>query len=124
MPIYCFSTDEEMFHDHCEAADIDAARKISEEELCLEDGQAYYVGLRKDVHPEMKLSANSILEGISDLIWDEVGEISEDWPNANAIQVKELERRLQAVMFAWMEEYKLQPTFYQVVDTQTFVAGD
>jgi len=120
MPIYCFSTNEERFNDHCESADIESARKIAEAELCLEEGQAYYVGLRKDVHPELKLNASRLLEDIGEAIYEDVGDICEDWPDVTAIQVAELERRLQATFFAWMQEVNCNPKFWQVVDTRKF----
>lgn len=124
MPTYCFSTDEEMFRDDCEVADMDEARKYAEEELCLEDGQKFYVGLRKDVHPEMKLNADSIMERIGEQLYDDVGEISEDWPQATVEQIADLELRLQAVVRQWLVETKNTPTFWQVVGTQTFIAGE
>src|ERR1039458_7673490 len=115
--IYCFSTDEECFHDHCEAADVQAARQIAEEELALEPGQPYYVGIRKDVHPERMINADRLLEDIGDRLFDNVGELCEDWPDATTKQVADLEARLQAVLKQWMIDTACVPTFYQVEKT-------
>ncbi len=122
--IYAFSKSEEVFHDHVEAESIDDSRRIAEEELDLREGEPYYVGVREEVRPERYLTADRVLEQVSDSIYDLVGEIAEDWPSATAEQIADLDQRMKRVFRDWLTDTDGWPRFFLVKNAKQFFSGD
>jgi hypothetical protein len=93
--IWCYSTDEEYFHDHTNA-EVTRDEAIAEaiDELGLEDGDSFYLGKQRTIDAAEYLDAERILEEVSDRIYDEAGEISEGWPDVSAEDVADLSNRL------------------------------
>jgi len=122
--IYAFSKSEEIFHDHIEAESIADVRRIAEQELGLRDGERYYVGVREEIRPERYLTADRVLEQVSESIYDEVGEIAEDWPDATDEQIADLDQRLKRVFRRWLTQTNGWPRFFAVKQTAEFVCGE
>ncbi len=61
------------------------------------------------------IDADSILEDLSEQVYDEVGEIAEDYLcYIDKDHVKELEGKLNEVLHKWMKKYKHEPDFYTI----------
>lgn len=123
MPAFCYSDNEEIFRNECEAETREAVVLIAEEELGLVPGDAVWVGVREEVHPEVYIDADHVLETVGDGVYEAAGEVSEGWPDVSGEDIEKLQEKLAAAFKAWMEETKNAPEFYVVGDVTRHVIG-
>jgi hypothetical protein len=65
------------------------------------------------------LDIDNILEQVSNQIYDEVGEVAEDYlDDVTKEQYKELEESLNEVFFKWIKKHNLEPTCYTVANEE------
>ncbi|QZY56691.1 hypothetical protein [Crassaminicella profunda] len=65
------------------------------------------------------IDADDILERISENAYDDIGEVAEDYlTDVKPEHEKELEEKLNEVLFAWMKKYKYEPSFYRIIDIE------
>lgn len=81
------------------------------------DKKVFYVGQIERFVPSV--SADSVLEQISENAYDEVGEVAEDY--LSHVKIKDLgllEERFNKVLMEWMVETKNNPTFWKITNTE------
>ena len=120
MTLYCFSFDGESFRgqepadSHEQAAAAAAAH--------LEPGQRFFVGEVCPVVPEHYLSAEHLLEDVSERMYDDVGDVADPWPDADGADIARLQESLRRVFRDWLAETGNLPTFYEVANVKPFTA--
>ena len=71
------------------------------------------------------IDVDDVLERINNTMYDEAGEVAEDYlDNVKDEHKEELEKELNKVFFAWQEKYKYKPNFYIIVDEEVIVRTD
>jgi len=86
-------------------------------------GQNFRTGVRRDVNiVSLILDADYIVERILDKLYEEVGEIAEDW-NPSYEAVEDLNSRFKIVFEDWIKVWGLQPTFFAVDQIQEHIAN-
>lgn len=114
---WTFSTNEEMFtygeyfKDKKEA--IEAGREYFE-------GSSFYVGQVEDIGIRfVHIAAEEVLETIGDRVYDEVGEVAEQYlTKIPKEQEQELENEINAVLEKWITKHGYEPTFFKVINTE------
>ena len=80
----------------------------------------FRIGIVEDCSNSHGVDANNVLECIAENIYDEVGEVAEDYLNDVTLEHRnELEEKLNDVLFAWMEKYNYSPSFFKIVNIET-----
>lgn len=88
-----------------------------------EDYKHFYVGQIKDVSFALTPNVDSVLEGIAQNVYDEVGEVSEDYLNhIEKEHYEALEDELNKVISVWMDKYGYKPEFFKVVNVEKVTA--
>lgn len=65
------------------------------------------------------LSADALLQNIAENVWDDAGEVGEDYLEAvKSDHLDALEVSLKDVVKAWMEEYGYTPNFYRIINNE------
>lgn len=84
--------------------------------LALKNGNedCFRIGIKEPIGIPC-IDADGILEDLSEQVYDEVGEIAEDYLcYMDKDHVKELEEKLNDVLHKWMKKYKYEPDFYTI----------
>lgn len=81
----------------------------------VQDGiNEFKIGRVEDVS-NYGIDVDDALERINATMYDEVGEVAEDYLfDVTKEHQEELEQKLNEVFFAWQEKYKYKPTFYTI----------
>lgn len=116
MTTWCFSDNEEVFHNTHEAETREQAVEHAFAVLDLDVGDSVFVGIKEDVNPENFLCAEHFLEDITERICDDVGEVADGWPSASKADVELLDEMLRNTFTKWIVLTRNQPTFYRVSD--------
>ena len=71
------------------------------------------------------IDVDDVLERINNTMYDEAGEVAEDYlDDVKDEHKEELEKELNKVFFAWQEKHKYKPNFYIIVDEEVIVRTD
>ena len=103
----CYSTNDEDFN-------FQSAEEVFDDlygEGCLTVGQVYFEADCVQVAPSDIISASSVIEEISNSLWDEVGEVAEDYPAVT----KEAELELQKLLEDWLVKYDNPSRFWRII---------
>lgn len=96
-------------------AEAMAEIKANDEEEIL---NGFYLG-RCETVGLPTIDADSLLEQLSNDVYDEVGEVAEDYLTDVPVEaINELEESLNKVFEEWADKHKMHPTFYKVTDIQ------
>ncbi|WP_010497715.1 hypothetical protein [Paenibacillus elgii] len=97
----------------------DAIEAALSEEYRWTDRDTFRVGQIKCCTNDVKLYAGSVLEQIADHVYDEVGEVAEDYlRHVKNEHESILEERLNKVIKEWMNEFGYYPDFYKIVNVE------
>lgn len=78
----------------------------------------FKVGIVEDV-PNFGIDVDKVIEDIQNTMYDEVGEIAEDYlDDVITEHLLELEEQLNEVFYKWQEKYNYKPTFYRVASEE------
>ena len=124
MPKFCYSDNEELFRHECEAETREEVVVIAEEELGLVRGDAVWIGVQEEVHPESYIDADYILDDVAEAVSDIVGDAASGWPCESKEDREKLQAKLAAAFAEWMAETGNKPSFYAVVDVTRHVVGE
>lgn len=84
-----------------------------------EDYDKFYVGQVESANTSIKIYADNILEQVADHVYDDVGEVAEDYLNYVKQEDKNiLEELLNRTLINWMNEYGYNPSFFKIVNTE------
>lgn len=107
-----------------ETDDIWYHGKFSSVDECVKDaitcgkkpGEKIIVGICEDYVP--RLSADTLLDQVSEDAYEEVGEVAEDWPEfvdrKGYRYVDKLQEKIDKAFSEWLEETKQVPGFYHI----------
>ncbi|MCI8783268.1 MAG: hypothetical protein HFG84_07615 [Dorea sp.] len=99
--------------------------KFDSVEACINDaisygkkpGEKIVVGICEDYVPH--LSADTLLDQVSENAYEEVGEVAEGWPEfvdrKGYRDADKLQEKIDKAFYEWMEETKQVPGFYCIV---------
>lgn len=109
-------TEEETWVTHDEFETKEDAIKAGKEEY---KGD-FFVGKTKTVGVPVISSSDDILEVIQERVYDQVGEVAEDYLGAEVTrqQEKELEKEINYVILKWMKKYKHLPRFWTIENVE------
>lgn len=105
--------------------DIWRHEKFASIEACIKDaircgkkpGEKIMIGLCENYVPYV--SADALLDQVSEDAYEEVGEVAEDWPEFISRKgykdVEKLQEKLDKVLTEWLEETKQVPSFYRIL---------
>ena len=102
------------------AEGIEQAASFARDELALPDGTPFFVGERHEVDPASHIAADDVIEIMAVRLYDEVGEVSYDWPSPTKEQEQDLTNRLQATIREWIADAGQEPRFWAVKNIQQF----
>ncbi|RXZ78028.1 hypothetical protein EBB07_28640 [Paenibacillaceae bacterium] len=116
---WTFSGNEEFFNE---------GKYFDTKEQAIEEGKQYfekdyynsfYVAQVEEVGNGATVDVDSILEHITDSMFDELGEVAEDYlSHVKTEHYEELELQLVEVIDAWINKYNYNPTFFIVANTE------
>jgi hypothetical protein len=117
---WVFSTDSETFNTGEYFDTKEQAVECGKAEYIWEDYcPTFYVGQVESVNFGIYVDPDSILENISQSVYDEVGEVAEDYLNdVRKEDYEVLESELQEVVQKWMDRFGYNPTFFKVVNIE------
>lgn len=95
------------------------AIKEGNSETILEGGRNFKVGIAEEVF-NYGIDVDDSLERIHEIVYEEVGEVAEDYLYYYIPQEHkdELQDKLNEVFYKWQEKYNYTPTFYKVVSEE------
>lgn len=89
----------------------------------LEPGAKFSTG-RVVVYKPKRLLADAVIDFLREEAWDRVGEVCEDWLYVVPKELAEaLNDRLGAVVRGWLQDPRLTPTFFEVVEVEEHTVG-
>ena len=103
-------------------ADIETNSK--EEAIKLGIEQAKEIGIKEFSIGKMvkcgmsTISVDNVIEDAQQQLYDEVGEIAEDYLDITMEQYDELELKLNEIFYEWHKKHNLFPTCYKVENTE------
>lgn len=113
MPKYAYSHDEELYH-----GDYDTPEEAAIEGLDgADENDRVWVGVKvPPPQPELYFQIEDLIENVS--CQDEYGlECAEDWYDGTAVQEKEINAEVSAVIGRWLDKHGLRPKFFLVEET-------
>lgn len=112
MKTYGYGTAEDMMAGKVECETFEEAFDDALSELTPDVGETVYVC---EVHPfKPRISADSLIENMSEDAWDRVGECAEDWPNHSKEEMQTLQQKIEKVVSDWLVEIKEVPDRFWV----------
>lgn len=79
----------------------------------------FFVGQVGDLTLSPSVDADGVLETISETMYEEVGEVAEDYLHrVPQEQIDELQVELNKALHAWMDKHKHRPNFYKVTNIE------
>lgn len=121
MTMFCFSQNEEHFHQETEADSMEQAKVVAEGELQLKPGEVFYVGVKSPIIADTYVDGDDILFLLGERVSEDIGEAAEGWPDATQEQIAVLTGRIREVVRAWIRETGNEPGFYAVRSVESFV---
>lgn len=123
------STDEEMWTSSAEFATREEAIAHGPDEEGIQPGTRYFVGKKAeilDVQDSTLCSADSFLERLADIAFEQVGDdLADGWPSGPSKEAKaELEQDMAKVLRAWIEKHGLTPSFFTIRGTSNHAEPD
>lgn len=114
------STDEEIFNDGLFFSTKEEAIEGGKIEFTWEgECPSLFVGQVKSLELQMAVNVDSIIENIAENVYDEAGEVAEDYLNdVKKEHAEELESDLNEVLLNWINKHNYKPTFFQVVNIE------
>ena len=80
----------------------------------------FYIGLIEECSNCHGVNVERILEDIAEIVYDEVGEVAEDYlADVTREHSNELEEKLNDVLFTWMKEHGYTQSFFKIVAVET-----
>lgn len=87
-------------------------------EAVIDDIEKFKVGVCEEVF-NYGIDVDDALERINAIMYDEVGEVAEDYLyDVTREHKEELQDKLNEVFYAWQEKYNYKPSFYTIVDEE------
>ena len=87
-------------------------------EALIDDIKRFKIGQCKEAF-NYGIDVEDALERINAIMYDEVGEVAEDYLyDVSKDQKEELEENLNEVFYAWQEKYNYKPYFYTISDEE------
>ncbi|AWZ50055.1 hypothetical protein C3495_14275 (plasmid) [Clostridiaceae bacterium 14S0207] len=111
-------TDSEIWNSDIEG---DTREEVIKEgmKMAKEDGLAMFRIGRQIPVGVPTLDIDSILEDAYYQVYNEVGEVAEEFlEDVTSQQQKELEEKLNEVFFNWIKQHKLEPTCYSIINDE------
>lgn len=97
------------------------AIKEATEEARIEGIKNFKIGICEEVF-NYGIEAEGVLERIGEIVYDEVGEVAEDYLRYVSKEHKEeLQDKLNEVFYAWQEKYNYKPNFYTIISEEVIV---
>jgi len=94
------------------------AIKEAVEEAKYNNDKQFKVGLCEEVF-NYGIDVDDLLERISDNVYEEVGEVAEDYlDDVTKEHRDELEDNLNKVFREWQEKYKYKPSYYNIISEE------
>ena len=111
---YGYSVNEEFFSGECLSSEKAIVECVYENEQ-LEEGSTIWIAEREEVDLLQCLpEANRIIEDMQESMYEEVGEVSEDFlGNADSKATKDLDNILTCAVLGWMYANELIPEFWK-----------
>lgn len=79
----------------------------------------FYVGQIKSARNDVHVFADRILENISEDMYEEVGEVAEDYLRDVKQEHEDiLNERLNKVVMEWMKEFNYEPSFFKIANVE------
>lgn len=83
---------------------------------------AFYVGQIFPCTPYLSVDASRILEDISLNVYEEIGEVAEDYlMDVKPEHEQILEERLNKVLKEWLKEFEYEPSFFKIDNIEKIV---
>jgi hypothetical protein len=117
---WIFSTNDEVFRTGDYYETKEQAIEAGKADLTWEgECPAFYVGQVESVSFALSVDVNSIFENITQSVYDEVGEVAEDYLNdVTREHYQILEEELNDVLLKWMYKFAYNPSFFRVVNIE------
>ena len=117
---WVFSTNDEIFRTNDYFDTKEKAIEGGKADLTWEgECPTFYVGQIDDVDMPININVDDILESIHQGVYDEVGEVAEDYLNdVKKEHYQELEDNLSSVILEWMNKFEYNPTFFKVINIE------
>lgn len=97
----------------------DAIATAQTEEFKWNEGDSFQIGQVQSCENDIRVDAGTILEQIAENIYDEVGEVADDYLRHVKKEDEEiLDKRLNKVIKDWMIEFMYMPDFYKVTNIE------
>lgn len=97
------------------------AIKEGTKEALEDDIKKFKIGICSEVFNH-GIDADDALERIADIMYQEVGEVAEDYLDYVTREHKEeLQDKLNKVFYEWQEKYKYKPSFYTIEDEEIII---
>jgi hypothetical protein len=117
-PTYSYSTDDEIYHGEFDSPDAAAAEAFYDDpEL-----EAVSVGENRKHTAHFYVSADRILEDVTERAYDECGEASEDWLDGVMHNV-DLKAELERLVGDWLQAQE-PPNFWRVANTRQITRAE
>lgn len=87
-------------------------------EAIIEGKMSFKIGITEEIF-NFGIDVDRVIEDIQNTMYDEAGEIAEDYlDNVTTEHRLELERELNEVFYKWQEKHNYKPTFYRVISEE------
>lgn len=117
-PTYSYSTDDEIYHGEFDSPDAAAAEAFYDDpEL-----EAVSIGENRKHTAHHYVSADRILEDVTERAYDECGEASEDWL-AGVMHNVDLKAELERLVGDWLQAQE-PPNFWRVANTRQITRAE
>lgn len=119
---WCYSRDEERFEGDCASREDALAEATAEYGADLDPGEVLTVWTGRSVPfevPDHTIRSWHVMERLSEIASEDVGEVAEDWPSAkhDPAADAELETALGEVIRAWVAKHD-PPNFWKVTEVK------
>lgn len=98
---------------------IVAGREYFNDELEDDEKKVFSFCVGQQEPPSFGVNVDSVIENITEHVYSEIGEVSEDWLVKVPKDARErLEDKMNAVFNEWLTEESLQPRFFKIVNLE------
>lgn len=97
---------------------------INEAKRLYDEGDAFYIGQATSNDIGVGCNVDSLLEDIALQVYDEVGEVAEDYlAYVEKDHRNILEERINNIVLNWMKEFEYEPSFYKITNVEKMWIG-
>lgn len=107
-----YSTNEESFN----YDDIHDAAEDALYDLKVGDTATIWVGEKED--NKASDFVRDITEDMGERAYDDIGEVSDMWPDSTVLQNEELQQAVDKLVDEWANKYNLHPTFFKITNVK------